>query len=261
MLPELDPTTSTETSEKRGLGVSPSGAIFQDKHYTDEEISRILATAQATRKERDEVAKKAKELETKNTELSGQLEQIKGIDPEKYKDLEKRAQAYEESKLEKERNFQELKERWTGEKTTLQQQIQHLQDNLKQTQIVNALEKSFYATGGKAGKDDDGYSYFDLIRDRAINYIVLDDQGKINVIDPRDKTPLKDTKGVSFTVDDLMLKLRSGGPTAALFDPIGNGAGGGMARSHGTQNTAMLREQIMKLPRAERLAKARELGI
>jgi hypothetical protein len=73
--------------------------------------------------------------------------------------------------------------------------------------------------------------------------------------------PLKDTKGVSLTVDDLMLKLRSGGPTASLFDPIGNGAGSGMTRSHGTQNAAMLREQIMKLPRAERLAKARELGI
>ncbi|MEH1976083.1 MAG: hypothetical protein V7L02_23290 [Nostoc sp.] len=101
-----------------------------------------------------------------------------------------------------------------------------------------------------------------MIRDRAANYIVLDDQGKITIIDPRDKTPLKDTKGVSFTVDDLMLKLRYGGPTASLFEPIGNGAGSGMTRSqHGTQNAAMLREQIMALPRSERLSKARELGI
>ncbi|MEH2296360.1 hypothetical protein [Nostoc sp.] len=57
--------------------------------------------------------------------------------------------------------------------------------------MINALEKSFYATGSKAGKDEDRYSYFDLIRDRAINYIVLDEHGKFIVINPRDKTPLK----------------------------------------------------------------------
>jgi hypothetical protein len=245
MPPELDPTIPTET-----------------KQYSDEEITKILNTVQATRKERDEAAKKAKELETKVAELSGNLEKIKGIDPNKYQELEKLAASYEERKLEEQRNFSELKERWTGEKTTLQQQIQQLQENLKQNQIINALEKSFYATGGKSGKDDDGYTYFDLIRDRAINYILLDESGKLIVIDPRDKTPLKDPKGVSFTVDDLMLKLRTGGPTASLFEPIGNGAGGGMTRSqHGTQNTAMVREQIMQLPRSERIARARQLGI
>ena len=244
MPPELDPTIPSET-----------------KQYSDDEITKILNTAQATRKERDEAAKRARDLENKVAELSGNLEKIKGIDPNKYQELEKLAASYEERKLEEQRNFSELKDIWGKEKTTFTQQIQQLQENLKQTQIVNALEKSFYATGGKSGRDDDGYTYFDLIRDRAINYIVLDESGKLTVIDPRDKTPLKDTKGVSFTVDDLMLKLRSGGPTASLFDPIGNGAGGGMTRSHGTQSAAMLREQIMKLPRAERLAKARELKI
>ncbi|MBN3875247.1 hypothetical protein [Nostoc sp. JL23] len=244
MPPELDPTTPPEP-----------------KQYSDEEITKILNTVKATRTERDTAAQKAKELETKVAELSGNLEKIKGIDPNKYQELEKLAASYEERKLEEQRNFSELKDIWGKEKTTLAQQVQQLQENLKQTQIVNALEKSFYATGGKSGRDDDGYTYFDLIRDRANNYIVLDESGKLTVIDPRDKTPLKDTKGVSFTVDDLMLKLRSAGPTASLFDPIGNGAGSGMTRSHGTQNVAMLREQIMKLPRPERLAKARELGL
>ncbi|MEA5606004.1 hypothetical protein [Nostoc sp. UHCC 0252] len=45
------------------------------------------------------------------------------------------------------------------------QEIEQLKESLKQNQIINALEKSFYATGSKAGKDEDGYSYFDLIRD------------------------------------------------------------------------------------------------
>lgn len=241
---ELDPTIPTET-----------------KQYSDEEITKILNTVGATRKERDAAAQRAKDLEAKVAELSGNLEKIKGIDPVKYKELEVIAANYEERKLEEQRNFGELQTRYKEKETALLQENQQLKESNRQQAIVNALEKSFYATGGKSGKDDDGLTYFDLIRDRAANYIVLDEQGRITVVDPRDRMPLKDTKGVSLTVDDLMLKLRSGGPTAALFDPIGNGAGGGMTRSHGTQNAAMLREQIMKLPRAERLARARELGI
>ncbi|MBN3948478.1 MAG: hypothetical protein HWQ38_19280 [Nostoc sp. NMS7] len=76
----------------------------------------------------------------------------------------------------------------------MQQEIEQLKESLKQNQIINALKKSLYATSGKAGKDEDGYSgysYFDLICDRAINYIVLDEHGKFIAIDPRDKTPLK----------------------------------------------------------------------
>ncbi|MEH1780231.1 MAG: hypothetical protein V7L26_14135 [Nostoc sp.] len=241
---------------------NPTPTPTETKQYSDEEITKILNTAQATRKERDEAAKRAKELEAQVTELSDNLEKIKGIDPNKYQELEKLAQTYEERKLEEQRNFSELKERWTAKEATLVQQVQQLQENLKQNQIINALEKSFYATGGKSGKDDDGYTYFDLIRDRAANYIVLDDQGKITIIDPRDKTPLRDPKGVNFTVDDLMLKLRSGGPTAALFDPVNNGAGGGMTRSQGSQNGAMVREQVMQISsRSDRLARARQLGI
>ncbi|QLE47823.1 hypothetical protein FD724_06670 [Nostoc sp. C057] len=72
MVTELDSTPSPET-----------------KQYSDDEISRILATAQATRKERDEAAKRAKELEIKVNELSGNLEKIKGIDPNKYQRIRK----------------------------------------------------------------------------------------------------------------------------------------------------------------------------
>ncbi|MBN3951928.1 MAG: hypothetical protein HWQ38_37880 [Nostoc sp. NMS7] len=242
--------------------LDPIPTNSETKQYTDEEIGKILNTAKATRTERDDAAKKARDLETQVNELSEKLEKIKGIDPVKYKELEITAAQYEDRKLEEQRGFAELKERWTGEKTTLQQQILQLQESNRQSQIVNALEKSFYATGGKSGKDDDGWTYFDLIRDRAATHIVLDDQGKITIIDPRDKTPLKDTKGVSFTVDDLMFKLRSAGPTASLFEPISNGAGGGMTRSQGSQNGAMVAAQIMQIPsRSDRITKFRAMGI
>ncbi len=232
----------------------------QQRQYSDEEISKILATAKATRIERDEAAKKAKGLETQINDLTAQIEQIKGLDPERYQQLEKLAQTYEEQKLEKEKNFAELKERWQGEKTALQQQIEELNSNLKNTRIINSLEKAFYATGGRAGKDDDGLTYFDLIRDRAMQFIEVDDSGKLLIIDPRDKTKLTTEKGIPFTVEDLMLRFRKSGPTTALFEPVGNGAGGGMQRNNGF-NSAVTREQLMKLPRAERLAKAREMGL
>ncbi|MBW4598932.1 MAG: hypothetical protein KME29_04790 [Calothrix sp. FI2-JRJ7] len=231
------------------------------KQYSEEEIQKILNTAKATRKERDEVANKAKELESKVSELSKNLEQIKGIDPAKFKEYEQLAASYEERKLEEQRNFEELKQRWTGERTSFTQQIQELQSQLQNTQVVNALEKAFYSCGGRAGKDEDGYSYFDLIQERAKNYVQLDEKGRLVVLDPRDKTPMRDPKGNPYSVEDLMLKLRAGGPTAALFESD-KGAGGGMQRSAQYNSVNATRESLMQMGnRAERLAKARELGI
>lgn len=232
-----------------------------EKQYTPEEIQKILSTVKATRKERDEAATKAKDLESKVTELSKSLEQIKGIDPNKFKEYEQLAATYEERKLEEQKNFEELKQRWTTEKTSFTQQIQELQVQLQNTQIVTALEKAFYSCGGRAGKDEDGYSYFDLIQDRAKKYIQLDEKGRLVVLDPRDKTPMRDPKGNAYSVEDLMLKLRAGGPTAALFESD-KGAGGGMQRSSQYNSVTATRESLMQMGnRAERLAKARELGI
>lgn len=235
--------------------------IPETKAYSDEEISKILNTAKATRKERDTVAERAKQLETQNLELQSKLEQIKGIDPDKFKQLEQIAATYEERKLEEERKFSELKERWTGERTAFAQQIQELQQQLQSTQVVNALEKAFYSCGGRSGKDDDGYTYFDLIQERAKAYIQRDDKGKLVVIDPRDGTAMRDPKGAPYSVEDLMLRLRTSGPTASLFEPP-DSRGSGMNRSANYNSVAATRDSLMGMTnRAERLAKARELGI
>jgi hypothetical protein len=231
------------------------------KTYSDEEISKILNTAKATRKERDTVAERAKQLETQNLELASKLEQIKGIDPDKFKQLEQIAATYEERKLEEERKFSELKERWTGERTTFAQQIEQLQQQLQSTQVVNALEKAFYSCGGRSGKDDDGYTYFDLIQERAKAYIQRDDKGKLIVTDPRDGTAMRDPKGNPYSVEDLMLRLRSSGPTTALFEPP-DSRGSGMNRNANFNSVAATKDSLMGMTnRAERLAKARELGI
>jgi hypothetical protein len=235
--------------------------LKSEKQYSDEEIHKILNTAKATRKERDDATQRAKELETKVSELSKNLDQIKGIDPAKFKELEQLAASYEERKLEEQKNFTELKERWSGEKNSLTQQINELQNQLTETKVTNSLEKAFYSCGGRAGKDEDGYSYFDLIRDRAKAYIQLDEKGRLVVLDPRDKTPMRDSKGNLFSPEDLMLKLRTSGPTAALFE-ADKGAGSGMQRSAQYNSLSATRESLMQMGnRAERLAKARELGI
>lgn len=232
----------------------------QQKQYSDEEISKIISATKASRDERDEAVRRAKELENQIAEYKGQIEKIKGLDPKRYQELEALAQTYEERKLEEQKNFSELKERWQGEKTSLQQQIEQLNNDLKNTRVINALEKAFYSVGGRAGKDDDGLTYFDLIRDRAMQFIEVDDSGRLSIIDPRDKTKLTTDKGIPYTIEDLMIRFRKSGPTTALFEPSSNGAGGGMQRNNGF-NSAITREQLMQLPRAERLAKARELGL
>lgn len=234
-----------------------------DKEYSDEEIKKILNTARATRTERDEAAKKAAELEEINKKLQAQMDQVSSIDPKRVKELEARAAQFEEIKLEEQKQFSELKERWSSEKTNYEGQIQKLIAQNRESQIINALEKAFYSCGGKAGKDDDGYSYFDMVRDRAQKHIVMDDAGKITVIDPRDGTRLKTDKGTFYSVEDLMFRLRKQGPTTATFEPQGNGAGGGMsANSNPLNSLGATRESLREIKDpAARLARARELGI
>ena len=240
------------------LNPTPPNPPESNPQYTDEEISKILNTSKATREERKEAQTRAKELEQKNAQLAAELDKIKQIDPQRYAELEELAQGYEDRKLEEAQKFQELKERWGTEKQSLVEEKVALEKQLQETRVTNRLEKSFYAVGGRTGKDDDGFSYFDLIRERAAKYIQQDEKGKLFVIDPRDGTQLKDSKGSPYGIDELMLKLRSSGPTAALFE-ADNSKGGGSRRSSGTslENT---RESLMQLPRAERLAKARALN-
>lgn len=241
--------------------LTPTTPAPETTSFSDEEIRKILNTAKATRTERDEAARKSAELEESNRKLQAQLEQIKAIDPKRVEELETLAAQYEESKLEEQRKFSELKERWSTEKTNLQQEIQKLAASNREIQVLNALEKAFYSAGGKAGKDEDGYSYFDLVRDRAIKFIQTDDQGKLQVIDPRDGTRLRTDKGVNYSPEDLMFKLRSAGPTASLFEAPGS-AGGGMNANNRPGTFGVTREQLMQIKdRAERLARARELGI
>lgn len=234
----------------------------ENTNFSDEEIRKILATAKATRSERDEAAKKTAELEESNRKLQAQMEQIKAIDPKRVEELETLAAQYEERKLEEQRQFSELKERWSAEKTNLQQEIQKLVASNREIQLLNALEKAFYAAGGKTGKsNEDGYSYFDLVRDRALKYVQMDESGKLAVLDPRDGTRLRTDKGINYTPEDLMFRLRSDGPTAALFEAPGS-AGSGMSPNNRPGTFGTTREQLMQIKdRAARLARARELGI
>ncbi|MDJ0677597.1 MAG: hypothetical protein QNJ36_19810 [Calothrix sp. MO_167.B42] len=233
----------------------------EPKTYSNEEISKILNTIKATREERNKAAARSKELETQVAQMNAQLEAIQKIDPERYQQLENLAKNYEESKLEEQKQFNQLKERWSQEKQTYAQQIQELQTTLVESKITNRLEKAFYSSGGRVGKDEDGYSYFDLIRDRASRYVQMDDDGKLQVVNPKDGTRMFTDKNQVFTVEDLMLKLRGSGPTAALFEPVGSG-GSGMNKSFAGGNGTATRESLMGIKsRAQRLTEARRLGI
>jgi|GEM_PF-3982259 len=221
--------------------------------YTDEEIAKILNTAQATRKEKEESEKRFKEAQDR-------LKQLEGLDPQKFKELEDKVKTYQQTKLEEQQKYEEVKSIWQNERQTLQQQINDLALQKEKLSIEYKLEKAFSACDGKTGKGDTGISYFDMIKPIAERFIQSKD-GQISIIDPRDGTELRNEKGQPFTLEELMLKLRSGGPTADLFNPVGNGAGTGMKPSAGKFGRAALEEQLKNLPAAERINKARELGI
>jgi molecular chaperone GrpE (heat shock protein) len=244
MPPELEAETNKESS----------GNVAQP--LTPEDAAKILATAKAVRAERDEIEKRHKQAEAK-------LKELEGIDPQKFKELQAQIKGYEEKQLEEKQQYGQLKEVWQQERQAKDKRIQELESKLQDTSIIHSLEKAFYASGGKADSSKDGKTYFDLIAPIARQYIAVDDDGKLVVIDPRDRIRKTTDKGNFYTIEELMNDLRSDGPTATLFNPVTNPAGGGSQRSINPSRGGMTHEQIMNLPisRAEKLAKIRELKV
>lgn len=144
-----------------------------------------------------------------------------------------------------------------NERQKLAEEIAKLKQTHREYIVSNTLEKAFYQCGGKSGRDEDGYSYYDMLRDRAMKYVQVNDSGLITFVDPLDNLPLR-KNGRPFAPEDLMLKLRSSGTSAALFDTASSSATVD-PRSFGADTT---REQLRQIrDPAARLARARELGI
>lgn len=135
----------------------------------------------------------------------------------------------------------------------LEREVKRLKAENQKLIVSHALEKAFYEAGGKKSGDENDYSYFHMVSDHASKFVKVGEQGELTIIDPRDGTRLKTAEGKDYTARDLMIKFKSSSLLNSMFD----------SSSSATINpaNATTREELMQIKdRAERLARARELG-
>lgn len=205
--------------------------------------------------------KQSEELRRSQEQLTRFQEQLAKYNPEKIAELESQAKNYEERKLEEQRSFNELKQRWTSEKQNYVSQIEKLNSQVQEIQTKYEVEKAFFNAGGRSDPDSKSGmpTYFDLLYPQAIRYVKLED-GKLVVIDPLDGTRVLNDKNQPMSLNELMRKLSMEGPTSHLFYPANNAAGSGARRSDQPNSRANL-EYLAKLSPAARVAEARRLGL
>lgn len=205
--------------------------------------------------------KQSEELRRSQEQLSRFQEQLSKYDPAKIAELESLAKNYEERKLEEQRSFNELKQRWTTEKQNYLSQIEKLESQTQEIQTKYEVEKAFFNAGGRSDPDSKAGtpSYFDLLYPQAIRYVKLE-EGKLVVIDPLDGTRVLNDKNQPMSLGELMRKLSMEGPTSHLFYPVNNAQGSGARPSNQPGSRANL-EYLSKLSPSARIAEARRLGL
>lgn len=220
-----------------------------------EEADRILATAKATRRERDEALTAKREYERKAQEFE---KKYGGVDLEAYQEYLTQKEQAELKRLEDQQEFQKVKQSYQQEKEALVQQGKTLEQQLKLNDQSYNLRDAFLEFGGKRGKSPlTNASYFELIKPYLLTRTKIDDSGKLIPVDADGLPDLKYS-----TVEELLAEFANDPVLGSAFEPRNNAAGGGAQNGvrGRTSNSQLERVLAIKDPSA-RLTEARRLGI
>lgn len=230
------------------------GNETQAEVLSREEADRILATAKATRRERDEALNAKREYERKVQEFE---KKYGNVDLEAYQDFLTQKEQAELKRLEDQQEFQTLKQRYQQEKDELARKAQTLEQQIQERDREYNLRDAFLEFGGKRGKSTaTNASYFELVKPYLMARTGIVD-GKLVPIDHEGLPDLKYS-----TVEELLAEFANDAVLGSAFEPRNNAAGGGAQNTVRGRvgNSQIERINAIKNP-AARLAEARKAGI
>jgi antitoxin component of MazEF toxin-antitoxin module len=200
---------------------------------------------------------RAKELEKQNKQLQ---KKYSGINPEEIERLKQESQQREQEELEKQSQYQaalKLKEeRYNQDVAAVRSENQKLQQRLESTLIEQAVVDAFLGSGGKRGDTPKAYAKLLL---PAIAEQLRVEEGEVIVVDANGDQRFNPETFQPYTLADLMADCRSKGATAIFFEPLDKANGAG-AHPNSRRISSDKMAELDKLPRAERIARAREMG-
>jgi hypothetical protein len=185
------------------------------------EVDNLLKALKAERESRKTYEK---ELRDKTT----QLEKFAQINPEEYRRLQEEAAIAERERIAAEERTSLLEEKYGSQAAEANKRAEGYQDELKLFRKRYALEKVFFAAGGRTDSDG-GISFFDLLADRLGSHFRLEPTGSITVIDNNGDPILAADTGKRIAPEDFLSTFKEHPIYGTFFKGTrGSGAGLGL---------------------------------
>lgn len=264
-LPTLDPRINLLSShwygsriyrqlgEGEDLGASTTVPDGNDSEDNDEPLQAAgLKAYEAEKKKRRELEKAIKDLQQKYS----------GINPAEIERLKQESERREQEELEKQSQYQaalKLKEeKYNQDVSAVRNENLQLQQRLERTVIEQAVVDAFLESGGKRG--DSPKAYAKLLLPAIADQLRVVDGDEVIVVDKNGDQKFNPETFQPYTLGDLMADCRKKGATAIFFEPQDKANGSGAYPNSRRVGADKLKE-LDGLPRAERIARARELGL
>lgn len=237
---EVRPTGSDENSTGTGQG-EPNPDLIPKA-----EVDNLLKALKAERESR-------KQYEKELREKAAQLEKFAQINPEEYRRLQEEAAIAERERLAAEERTSLLEEKYGAQAAEANKRAEQAHVELKEFRKRYALEKVFFAAGGRTDSDG-GISFFDLLADRLGNHFRLETSGAITVIDSNGDPVLAADTGKRITPEDYLSTFKEHPIYGTFFKGTrGSGAGLGLG---GTDARGLTAEDLDNLSREELFERA-----
>lgn len=228
---EMEAATSTENTQSIDALDANSDLIPKS------EVDNLLKALKAERESR-------KTYEKELREKAAQLEKFAEINPNEYRRLQEEAAIAERERLAAEERTSLLEEKYGAQAAEANKKAEQYQVELKEFRKRYALEKVFFAAGGRPDAAD-GVSFFDMLADRLGSGFRLEPSGAITVIDSNGDPVLDADTGRRIAPEDYLSTFKTH-PIYGTFFRGAKGSGAGLGFG-GTDASGMSTEDLSSL--------------
>lgn len=204
------------------------------KAYSEEEVQNLLKALKAERESRKIYEKEVKEK-------AAQLEKFAQINPDEYRKLQEEAAIAAREKAAADERTALLEEKYGSQAAEAMKAKEAAQRELQEFRKRYALEKVFFAAGGRTDSAD-GVSFFDLFADQVGAQFRLEPNGSVTVIDANGDPVLDSDSGRRVNPEDYLGRFK-GHPIYGTFFRGTKGSGAGLGYG-GTDANGITGEDI-----------------
>lgn len=220
--------------------------IGEGKAYSEDEVQNLL---KALKSERE--ARKIYEKEVK--EKAAQLEKFAQINPDEYRKLQEEASIAAREKAAADERTALLEEKYGGQAAEAAKKADAANRELQEFRKRYALEKVFFAAGGRTDAAD-GVSFFDMLANQIGGQFRLEADGNVTVVDNAGDPILDKDSGRRVNPEDYLGQFKTH-PIYGTFFKGNKGSGAGIGYG-GTDTNGVTGEDLSSLSRDELFQRA-----